>query len=220
MTPVLSSFQRSLVSNALAEWERWGRGTVKETNPEMLPTLKQYWTTVGSGSLTPAQMVDYAWSGAFISTMVDRSGGGEGFKKSFSHSVYTRDAIKNRKENNSNPWKAYKPSEVKLQLGDIIVYPRQSGVTYDTTTQYLGHGDIVTDIVAGKAASIGGNVSNSVSMTKVPLVDGKIDLSATSKPYIAVVRREGPAPRGPKKKYLIGGLLLLAAAGLIYIANE
>jgi hypothetical protein len=97
------------------------------------------------------------------------------FKYSSSHSVYIRDAIKNRKENNSKKFKAYKPNEVNIQVGDLVCYPRQSGINYDTTTAYKSHCDLIISADQNNAVGVGGNVSNSVSKSNYALKNGKID---------------------------------------------
>ena len=58
---------------------------------------------------------------------------------------------------------AYKPNEIAITPGDLVCYPRQVGVTYETSGGYFAHCDIVTNIENNKATAIGGNVSNSVS---------------------------------------------------------
>jgi hypothetical protein len=68
-----------------------------------------------------------------------------------------------------------------LEIGDIVSKPRQNGVSYNSKGAYKSHSDVVVDIKDGYADTIGGNIGNSVSLTKVPLTsDGKIDNSKVS----------------------------------------
>jgi hypothetical protein len=179
---VITDYVSNLQNYALEEFKAWGNGTKKENDKSMQDTIAKYWKE-GAGILnwSTQKMQDEAWSSAFISYIVKKSGGGTDWKYAPSHSTYINDTIKNRLENNSNRFKGYKPEEVKIEIGDIVGRPRQNGVTYNSKGAYKSHGDIVVGIKNGIAETIGGNVGNSVSMTKVPLTnDGKIDNSKIS----------------------------------------
>jgi hypothetical protein len=178
----ISDYVSNLQNYALQEFKAWGNGTKKENDKSMQDTIAKYWKEgAGIKNWSTQRMQDEAWSSAFISYIVKKSGGGKDFKYSPSHSTYINDSIKNRLQNNSNPFKGYRPEEVKLEIGDIVGKPRQSGVTYNSKGAYKSHTDIVVAIKDGFAEMVGGNVGNSVSMTKVPLTsDGKIDNSKVS----------------------------------------
>ena len=189
----MTDFVSSVKNNAIAEWEFWKEGGTKEGDTSTMERLRAYWKEgAGVTNWTDKQMTDEAWSASFISYVMKKSGAGADWKYSPSHSTYIVDSIKNRKENNSKPFKGYKPEEVKLQVGDLVCKPRQGGVTYDTTGSYKSHTDIITAIKDGYAESIGGNVGNSVSMTKVPLTfDGKIDNSkVVGEKYFVVIKNK------------------------------
>ncbi len=174
-----SRYVSSLRNFALQEYEAWNKGSIKENDKSVSDRIAKYWKEgAGITNWSTQKMQDEAWSSAFISYIVKKSGGGDDWKYSPSHSTYITDTIKNRLENNSNPFKGYKPEEVKLQVGDIVGKPRQGGVTYNSKGPYKSHTDIVVDIKNGIAETIGGNVGNSVAMTKIPLTsDGRIDNS-------------------------------------------
>ena len=178
----ISDYVSNLQNYALEEFKAWGNGTKKENDKSMQDTIAKYWKEgAGIKNWSQQKMQDEAWSSAFISYIVKKSGGGKEFKYAPSHSTYINDSIKNRLENNSNPFKGYKPEEVKLEVGDIVGKPRQNGVSYNSKGAYKSHTDIVVGIKDGVADTVGGNVGNSVSMTKVPLTsDGKIDNSKIS----------------------------------------
>ena len=189
----VTGFVNKLINQAKEEWDFWSRGSSKEGNPATMERLRKYWREgAGVQGWSDQKMTNEAWSAAFISYIMKKSGAGSDWKYSASHSDYIRDSIKNRKQNNSNPFKGYKPEEVKVEIGDIVGKPRQDGVTYDTTGAYKSHTDVVIDIKDGYAETIGGNVSDSVSMTKVPLTaDGKIDNSKVSGyKYFVVIKNE------------------------------
>jgi hypothetical protein len=71
-----------------------------------------------------------------------------------------------------------------------VCYPRQSGVNYDTKGSYSSHCDLVVSLKDNEAISIGGNVSDSVTKTIVPLKNGKIDMEKEKKGYFVVIKNE------------------------------
>ena len=171
----ISKVARNAVDLAKGEFDYWNEGSNqrKENEASVFDRLKDYWQEGADIFWSKTKMVNEAWSAAFISYLMKKAGAGDDFKYSASHSVYIRDAIKNRKEDNKNPFKGYKPEEVKVEKGDLVCYARQGGVGYDTTGAYKSHCDMVIDVAKDKATTIGGNVSNSVSKTEVDLDDNK-----------------------------------------------
>ncbi len=189
---LVSGFVNKLKDTAISEWNFWNEGSVKEGDPKTMQRLREYWKEgAGVKNWSDKQMTDEAWSAAFISYIMKKSGAGDYWKYSPSHSTYIVDSIKNRKLNNDNPFKGYKPSEVKLAVGDLVGFARQAGVGYDTTGSYKSHTDVVVGLKDGYAETIGGNVSNSVTMTKVPLTaDGKIDTSKQPKYFVVIKNKK------------------------------
>lgn len=187
----INSFVDKVKNTAVNEYDIWKKGSTKEGDKSTMDRLRAYWKEGGGVNWSDQKMTDEAWSAAFISYIMKKSGAGTDFKYSTSHSTYITDSIKNRKENNSNPFKGYKPEEVKLEVGDLVGYARQGGVTYDTKGAYKSHTDIVVGIKNGFAETIGGNISDSVSMTKVPItVDGKIDKSKANKYFVVIKNKK------------------------------
>ena len=84
---------------------------------------------------------------------------------------------------NSKKFKAYKPNEVEVKVGDLVCYPRESGVSYESEAGYKSHCDLITSINGNVAVGIGGNVSDSVSKKNYILKDGKIDKTKDKKGY-------------------------------------
>lgn len=178
----LGNFVENLRNTAIEELKAWQNGLIKENDKSVEDRIAKYWKEgAGITNWSKQRMQDEAWSAAFISYIVKKSGGGKDWKYSPSHSTYIVDSIKNRLQNNSNPFKGYRPEEVKLEVGDIVGKPRQSGVTYESRGAYKSHTDIVVAIRGNVAETIGGNVGNSVAVTNIPLTnDGKIDNSKVS----------------------------------------
>ena len=168
-------FRRKAIKIALEEYDKWNKnGKIKEGSQSMYSTLNNYWESIGwkESQWSPTGT---AWSSAFISYVMKKANAKDDFKYASSHSQYIVEAIKNRKENNSNDFKGYKLDEKKLELGDLVCYARQGGVDYDSTGLYIAHCDIVTNIENNVADGIGGNVSDSVTKSKIPLTaDGYV----------------------------------------------
>ncbi len=165
---------------AKKDLRRWKGKT--ETDPSMSSDLVGYWKLAGM-DFTNKQMqqtsthLSYPWSAVYISHLVDKSGY-RNFNPKSTHSGYVVDAKKNRlNELNKSYW-AYKSSENKaVEVGDILVKGRAgTNPSLDTINSgVLSHGDIVVDIkkINGKnyAVTQGGNLSNTVAQTNVPLTD-------------------------------------------------
>lgn len=190
-----TGLRSAIVNIAMQEWNKWKQGTIKETDPSIQAILRDYWIS-GTGS-------DYgyknklAWSAAFISWVVKQAGGGNNFRYSGAHTTYTYYAKQNRLQNNSNPFKAYRTSEMKPEPGDIIVQNRgSSAFTYDNLQPDMSgtHGDIVVKVNPATVEVIGGNLSDSVRLNTYPLaangylnspahfVITKIETAANGKP--------------------------------------
>lgn len=184
----LSSFKKSILSIANNEWNEWNPNNqrIKEGDSRTMDKLRSYWREGANLNWSDQKMIDEAWSSAFISWVMNKGGAEGEFPKTASHSKYIRASVKNRKENNSNPFKAYKVNEpeAKVKVGDLVCYPRQSNVSYDTLSAYKSHCDIVTEIKGNEAVTIGGNVGNSVTKTIVPIDSkGYIDKTRDKKGY-------------------------------------
>lgn len=185
-----------LVAAKLAEDELklWKDSSIKEGDPKTMERLREYWKKGAEVTNWPdSKMTNEAWSAAFISWLFVNSNKGTELKRNASHSVYIRDAIANRKNNAKSGYFGYKPTEVKLEVGDLVCYGRGGGASYDSTGSYASHCDIVTkvDSKSGKARSIGGNVSDSVKVTEVPLTkDLRVDNSKNSKGYFVVIKNK------------------------------
>ena len=160
----LTNFKKKLIDVTNSEWEYWDYGKTKETASSMYSRLKDYWSNVGwsENRWTPTSE---PWSAAFISYVMKKAGAGNDFVYNASHSKYIRDAIKNRKENNSKPFKAYRLSEQQAapELGDLVCYSRESKTDlYDRTSGYKSHCDIVVNKTVDSIDVIGGNVGHTV----------------------------------------------------------
>lgn len=179
-----SKFKNKLVDLANKEYDAWNKnGKIKEGDSDTISRLRDYWEEGTGTKRNDDYYINTAWSSAFISYLMKKAGAGDDFKYATAHSQYIAQAVKNRKENNSKKIKAYKPNEVKVKAGDLVCYPRQNGVTYDSNAGYISHCDLIVSADENKAIGIGGNVSDSVSKSTYLLKDGKIDKSKDKKSY-------------------------------------
>lgn len=172
------AFKKKLVNLAQEEHKAWGYGQIKEGSQDTIQRLRNYWEKGAGIKRDDNYYVNEAWSSAFISYLMRLAGAGDDFKYSTSHSRYIEQAVRNRKEKNDKPFKGYKPEEVKVEVGDLVCYPRQSGVTYDSPSGYMSHCDLIVSVKDNVAVGIGGNVSNSVSKKTYKLNNGKVDKSS------------------------------------------
>lgn len=156
-----SNFKQKAVKLAENELKRWNNGSIKEGNAALMPTLRDYYRTGTKTQGSDNYYIKTAWSGAFISYIMRMAGAGDKFKYNNSHSVYIQDAKQNRLKNKKT-FQAFRKNEMPVTVGDLICYPRQDGITYDTPGLYYSHCDIVSEIKPGVAVGIGGNVSDSV----------------------------------------------------------
>lgn len=189
--PNRSTLRANIIAIALGAWELWGRGSIREDNPAMRPVLQDYWVTgTGAARREPNWWSSVPWSAAFISWVMRTAGAGVDFRYSAGHSTYISAAKQNRLAGNANPFKAFRVSEAAPRPGDLVCKSRAgSGATYDNITPGMAtHCDVVVQAGAGGLATIGGNVSNSVSLTPVA-VDANGFITAPG--YFAVIR-SGP----------------------------
>jgi hypothetical protein len=166
-----SPFRRRSVRIAKQELEKWNKR--KETSKDVYPYLNEYWKSIGWNE--NQWSTSTSWSSAFISYVMKKAKATkEDFNFASTHAKYIKKAIENRKNKTRRGFKGYRLNEKKVEIGDLVCYARQSGVGYDTTSDYLSHCDIVVAIDGDNALAIGGNVSNSVTESKIPLVDGYV----------------------------------------------
>jgi len=154
-----SNFKKKLIKLANDELAKW-KG-IKEGNKATIQDLRNYWKKGANVIATDSYYINNAWSAAFISYLMRTAGAGDKFFYSPRHSEYIQAAKRNRK-NNIKTFQAFRKNEQPVKPGDLICYPRQEGITYDTGGNYYAHCDLVTEIKPGTAVTVGGNVSDTV----------------------------------------------------------
>ena len=172
----LTPYKKNIVETANKEWKRFGYDTTgidgKKIKKGRQENENGYWERVGDYWKQALNLGytgkdrDVAWSSAFISWVMLKSGGlfGIPFKKSASHSTYIREYVKNRKEGKNATFVAYRINEKPADVGDLVCYSRENASDmYDRTGAYKSHCDIVVAKRKGEIEVIGGNVAQSVS---------------------------------------------------------
>ena len=154
-----SNFKKKLVKLANEELAKWAGK--KEGNQTTIQQLRNYWKQGANVTASDNFYINNAWSAAFISYLMRMAGAGDKFKYSQRHSEYIQAAKQNRK-NNIKTFQGFRKTEQPVAVGDLICYPRQDGITYDTGGNYYAHCDLITDIKPGSAITVGGNVSDTV----------------------------------------------------------
>lgn len=193
--PISGGSLRSRIAQvAMQEWQRWGNGSINESDPRMRSTLEDYWR-VATRSVpgTASWWSAIPWSAVFISWVMAKAGAGSNFSYGSAHTTYVAAAKRNRLAGNSNPFKTYRIDEVAPQVGDLVCQEREnSGVSYDNVDDgnfRASHSDIVVEALPGKLTVIGGNVSNTVGRKTISTSQSSGRLNG--RPYYAVLKVEG-----------------------------
>lgn len=205
-----SALAQSIASVAEAEYVKWNgqNGKITETNDAAIPLLKNYYLEGVSQTVTTSQLKDtdwqkaHPWSSVFISWVMKTAGVGALFGEHTAHRTYIAKAKRNRASGDvSNPFWAYRATEIVPQVGDIICKSRKgSGANFNNIGNgqaFATHGDIVTEVHSGWLRTIGGNVNDNVDTRKprdrIRILDnGLLALDGKQSVYFAVVSCRGP----------------------------
>ncbi|WP_081629234.1 DUF2272 domain-containing protein [Methylopila sp. M107] len=168
---VESVAKEALLDEAVAQWLRFNRGAGKETVDPYFRYIGAMWQAIGVQGVDGTDTDQY-WSAAFISYVVRNTGLYPGFVFAAAHSKYIHDGIKKRVTGVSAPFWGFRLSEHRPQLGDLVCQWREVKQTYDTAagnSSFKSHTDFVVEVTKETVRTIGGNVSDSVSMKNFDL---------------------------------------------------
>lgn len=180
-----------LVELAGVEYRSFLFGTRHETHPDSVRRIGDYWRALPSA----VQPVSVAWSAVFISFVVRNAHLEKSFRFAEAHTTYMSDSKRAKLANDvTRAYWAVRLDERILQIGDLVgMYRTGPGCgsavrTYDSLPgSFCSHCDLVVALRDGKALTIGGNVSNTVKVTEVPLTEG--GHAAEGKKRIAIMAR-------------------------------
>ena len=158
------SIKNNIVDIARQELTFFQDGALKENQSGAIERVNEYWQNVGRDDLDGTDR-NWPWSAAFVSWVMKEAGASDRFEYSASHSTYIADAVASRKNGDSDAaFVAYRLDEYSPQVGDLVGFSRQPGVTFDSQPPYKSHTDIVVDVRDGEIDVIGGNTSDSVTL--------------------------------------------------------
>lgn len=164
----------ALLRAALDEWLRFDKGHADERSDPYYRYVREMWAAIGEpydGRSRYPNGEEVPWSAAFISWVVRKAGPAyANFRFASGHSVFVNNAIKARITNRlDKPFWGYRIGEQKPQLGDIIQRNRGSGAfsfSYaENHADYSSHSDIVVEVTPDVVRVLGGNVSDTVTMS-------------------------------------------------------
>jgi hypothetical protein len=174
----LSPKKEALIAEAVAQWIRFDRGKGKESVAPYAGFVGEMWQALGTD--LDGNDVGVPWSAAFISFVVRRAGYA-GFRFAAAHARYVNDSIVKRETGQASPFWGFRLQEHKPQLGDMVCRWRGKKITYEDAARrdgFTSHCDIVVGVGDDHMATIGGNVANSVSVTRYRLdANGNLDSS-------------------------------------------
>lgn len=158
--------REALFRKTIDEWLRFQKGHSSEEDEPYDTYVHDMWRAIGEnywGHSTYANGKDVPWSAAFISWAVRKAGKKyAAFQFAAAHSKFSNDAIRARvMEQENKPFWAYRATEARPEVGDIIHRNRGSGsYTYDYAenhSEFESHSDIVVEVRGEVARVIGGN---------------------------------------------------------------
>jgi len=177
--------RNALIDTATAEWKRWGFSAVPvhghrsiggtEHDAPFVSFVNDYWRVVGEPTWNGNTAKP--WSAAFISFCFKEAGAARAFPYSAGHVGYCSAFV--RHPENFPGLRFEDPAQAQPDLGDLI-FAGRSGTQCPAPPAshaaaltelrrrdawFCSHADIVVAVRPGEIDVIGGNVSDSVTMT-------------------------------------------------------
>lgn len=167
-----SDTREALVSEAVKQWQRFDGGQGKEHRDPYSGFIATMWQAIGQN--LSGRDRDVPWSAAAISFMVRLAGESFGIYQRFrfapAHSRYMHDAIKQRREENlAAPFWGFELHERRPRVGENVGRWRETPrdfVDAEASDSFKSHADIVVSVGSDEVLAIGGNVSDSVGITR------------------------------------------------------
>lgn len=168
----VSDAREALVAEAVGQWKRFAFGQGKEHHDPFAGFIAEMWRAIGQN--LSGRDRDIPWSAAAISFMVRKAGERVGMYRNFrfapAHSKYMHDSIKQRRAGNTAaPFWGFELHERRPQIGDIVGYWRETPREFadaEAFDSFKSHTDIVVSVGTDVVLGIGGNVSDSVGITR------------------------------------------------------
>lgn len=185
----MNSFKKRLIQIANEEAAKWK--SLTELSKSASTSLIAYWKVVGvkfsaQQMQTPSVHSKYPWSSAFISYLFYKAGAKNQFPYARSHSGYFQKAKANRNKKDATLI-GFRVSEYAPTVGDLVVYSREKGKSYDTKGFFASHGELVIEAGKNYIKTVGGNVSNKVKISTYK-TDQNGKLSGNKVPFFMVIQ--------------------------------
>jgi hypothetical protein len=218
-----ATLRARIVEVAKQEWEKWGRGTLIETNPDAHRFLLKYWMEFRPNGFSQTKAEKWikdqkAWSAIFISYVMREAGAGRAFTYGTFHTTFIAAAKKAALAEDASSFQGYPISAVRPEVGDLVCRDRSktqrgpcSNTNWDNVAPGLiSHSDIVVEVFPDYIIILGGNTgqsypakglgANTVGQRKIRLDEQGYVIPDQSKcKYFAIVKppaveRLTPAP--------------------------
>lgn len=176
--------REALAGKAIEQWLRFNQGQGKEHLKPYSSYIGEMWKSIklnfdGNDRTMP-------WSAAFISFIVRKTAteadNYANFKFASSHSKYLHDSIlKKNSGNTSVPFWGYRLDERLPQVGDIVASWRETELDYNYAARndaFKSHCDLIISDNEKFVLAVGGNVSQSVNITRYEKSDAGFLLSS------------------------------------------
>lgn len=186
-----SIFARKLASVAQEQHTKFQ--FTNEADSALCKQIKKWTKDIG---FTFTSCTEVPWSAVFVSWCVKQAGATKAeFKFAMAHSVFVNQAIKNA-INGQGVFRGFDITAEKPAVGDIIQHNRRNNnFDFDfarTNEHYESHSVIVIeigqDVNGGFAFCIGGNESDSVRRSVVPLNANGFIKQRAGNPFICVIK--------------------------------
>ncbi|MDD5322945.1 MAG: DUF2272 domain-containing protein [Methylococcales bacterium] len=175
----VSKAREALIAEAIKEWLRFKQGQGKEFVDPFSGFVGEMWQAIGLDLDGKDRGVP--WSAAAISFMVRNAGNTfpkyKNFKFAAAHSKYMHDSIKKQKAGDANaPFWGFQLFEKRPEIGDIVGQSRGSqGHGFQDAEDgrsFISHCDIIVSERPDFVLAIGGNVKQSVSISRYEKTPG------------------------------------------------
>jgi hypothetical protein len=168
----VSDVREALVAEVIKQWLRFEKGQGLEHQDPFFKFIGEMWRAIGSD--LDGKDRDTPWSAAAISFVVRNTGDTfpiyKKFKFAGAHSRYIHDSIVKRKQSDSNtPFWGFRLHEKQPQIGDIVCKSRETPRDFDdaaVSDAFKSHTDVIVSVSSDFVLAIGGNVGQSVNITR------------------------------------------------------
>jgi len=168
----VSTAREALVAEAIKEWLRFEKGQGLEHHDPFFKFVGEMWEAIGQH--LDGKDRDVPWSAATISFMVRHAGSAfpkyKNFKFAAAHARYIHDSVVQRKAGNMQaPFWGFRLHEKKPEIGDIVGrwrVTRRDFSDAESSDDFKSHTDIIVSVRPDFVLAIGGNVRQSVNITR------------------------------------------------------